>query len=60
MAGEIIDAYGDDLQQITLIRGTSGQFEVMVDGQNIFSKEIEHRHANPGEITGKIAQLGAG
>ncbi len=50
MAEEIINAYGDNLETITLTRGPSGRFEVTVDGQNVYSKMETKRHAQPGEV----------
>lgn len=50
MAGELIDEYGDDLESITLVRGSKGRFDVSVDGQLLFSKHMTKRHAEPGEI----------
>ncbi len=50
MAGELIEEYGDDLESVTLVRGGKGQFEVSVDGREVYSKFKTKRHANPGEI----------
>jgi len=55
LAGELIDEYGDEVESITLTKGSSGRFDVSVDGQLIFSKQQEKRHANPGEIVERIA-----
>lgn len=34
--------------------GKVGQFDVVVDGEVIFSKHSEHRFPEPGEILGKL------
>ena len=51
----MIDEYGDDVESITLTKGSSGRFDVSVDSRIIFSKQEEKRHANPGEIIERIA-----
>jgi selT/selW/selH-like putative selenoprotein len=51
---EIIREFGDDLETITLTKGSSGRFEVSVNGKTIFSKAQEHRQARPGEIADLI------
>lgn len=53
----MIDAVGDQLESITLVRGFKGQFEVDVDGKEVFSKRAAGRHANPGEVA-QIVQAG--
>jgi predicted Rdx family selenoprotein len=57
LAEEIIEEYGPALESITLVRGGGGRFEVMVNGNTVFSKAAEHRHANPGEIVEKMRKL---
>jgi selT/selW/selH-like putative selenoprotein len=37
-----------------LIKGSGGQFEVVLDGTLIFSKKAEGRFPEPGEILEKI------
>lgn len=57
MAGELIEEFGERVESITLMRGASGEFEVSVDGELVFSKKAEHRQANPGEIVEKIGHM---
>ena len=39
------------IDELTLITGSGGAFEVKVDGELIFSKKsMQRRHAQPGEI----------
>jgi selT/selW/selH-like putative selenoprotein len=46
--------------QTTLERGASGVFEVLVDGEPIFSKRKSGRFPLPGEVEGLLkARLGA-
>lgn len=40
--------------ETTLTPGKVGQFDVVVDGEVIFSKHSEHRFPEPGEILGKL------
>lgn len=37
---------------------SGGVFEVMVDGNLVFSKRALRRHANPGEVVDLIRRLG--
>jgi selT/selW/selH-like putative selenoprotein len=50
LTGEIIEEYGDDIDTITLIRGSKGRFEVTLDGEEVYSKSRTKRHAEPGEV----------
>jgi predicted Rdx family selenoprotein len=57
VAEELIEAYGDDLETITLVRGGKGRFEVRADGQEVYSKSRTKRHAEPGEVVGNLGKL---
>jgi selT/selW/selH-like putative selenoprotein len=57
LAEEIIEEYGPALESITLVRGGGGRFEVTVNGNMIFSKAAEHRHANPREVVEKMRKF---
>ncbi|MCF6187514.1 MAG: Rdx family protein [Desulfobulbaceae bacterium] len=46
-------ALGSDVQ-VALIAGSSGVFEVVVDGKQIFSKKQSGRFPEEGEILGLI------
>lgn len=48
---ELIQAYEDRIQSITLVPSDEGRFEVTVDGELIYSKMNTGRHAEPGEIS---------
>ena len=57
MAAEIEKSVG---LQATLERGASGVFEVLIDGQAVFSKRKSGRFPLPGEVEGLLkARLGA-
>jgi selT/selW/selH-like putative selenoprotein len=51
LAAQIKQARGIDA---TLIKGSGGQFEVVLDGRLIFSKKQEHRFPETAEILEKI------
>lgn len=57
MAGELIEAFGEELTEITMVRSKGGVFEVDVDGANVYSKNKTRRHAEPGEVVGNIGEL---
>jgi selenoprotein W-related protein len=42
---------------IRLVEGSGGVFEVVADGQTIFSKRQLGRHANPGEVADCLRPL---
>lgn len=44
------DHYRYDVEEITLIPSGGGVFEVMVNGELIYSKKQTERHAEEGEI----------
>jgi predicted Rdx family selenoprotein len=57
VAEELIEAYGDDLETITLVRGGKGRFEVTADGQEVYSKSRTKRHAEQGEVVDNLGNL---
>ncbi len=54
MAAEIEDAYAD--ADVQLIESSGGVFEVVHDGELIFSKQGLGRHAHPGEVVALLRQ----
>ncbi len=48
MAAEVKEAYPD--AEVKLIEASGGLFEVTVDGNLVFSKQAEGRHAEEGEV----------
>ena len=53
MAEELHDAFG---VKANLVPGRNGIFDVIVDGEKVFSKSKAGRFPGPGEVTGKLAQ----
>jgi selT/selW/selH-like putative selenoprotein len=41
---------------VELIEGARGVFDVTVDGDLVFSKHRERRHAQPGEVVQLLSQ----
>ena len=50
MADEILRDYQHVVSSFTLIMGDKGVFDVRVDGELIYSKHAEGRHAYPEEV----------
>ena len=44
-AQELLTTFPDEIGEVALIPGTGGVFDVRVDGQTIWSRKAEHRHA---------------
>ena len=53
LAAELKEAYGIDPE---IIPGKRGDFEVVVDGELVFSKKIMSRFPEEGEITQLVSQ----
>ena len=53
MAEELHNAFG---VKANLVLGHNGIFDVIVDGEKIFSKFKVGRFPNPGEVTSKLKQ----
>jgi len=47
-------------QDADLVKGGGGVFDVVVDGELIFSKKAEGRFPEPGEILEQLGSRGAG
>jgi selenoprotein W-related protein len=52
---DILKQYENQIEQISLIPGNNGVFEVTVDGELVFSKAQLGRHAEPGEVVRLMA-----
>ena len=48
LAAELKDSYGVDSE---LVSGKRGDFEVTVNGEKVFSKQILSRFPEPGEVS---------
>ena len=49
-AQDLLFAYQHLIEELRLVTGDKGTFDVVVDDEIIFSKHVEGRHANPGEV----------
>jgi len=54
LAAEISQRFPD--VEISMIPSRGGRFEVLADGQPIFEKSKQGRHAKPGEILSLLEQ----
>ena len=58
MTDELLSNYQHIIDDLTLITGTKGAFEVRVNDELIFSKQtMQKRHAEPGEILAMFRKL---
>jgi len=56
---DLLYHYPHVIDELRLVTGSKGVFDVAVDGEVIFSKDAEGRHANPGEVLERVrARLG--
>jgi selenoprotein W-related protein len=49
-AGDLLHDYQHVIDDLTLVTGSKGTFDVEVDGKLIYSKKLTGRHAEPGEV----------
>ena len=49
-ANDLLSNYQHIITELRLITGDKGAFEVVVDGELIYSKQQTGRHANDGEV----------
>ena len=54
---ELLKNYEHVIEEINLVPSDGGRFEVIVNGQLLYSKLANHRHAEPGEILGLVKKL---
>lgn len=57
MTGQLYDEFGADINELTLITSSGGAFEVVVDGNLVYSKKAMRRHATFGEVRDAIHAL---
>ena len=58
-AQDLLFHYQHVIETLTFVTGSKGVFDVVVDGETIFSKKAEGRHAKPGEVLERFrARLG--
>ena len=49
-AQDLLSTYQHVIEELTLITGSKGVFDVRVDGELVYSKGKTGRHAKPGEV----------
>jgi selenoprotein W-related protein len=54
---ELLKHYEHLVEEIKLIPADGGRFEVIVNGQLLYSKLATHRHAEPGEVLGLVRKM---
>ena len=47
---DLVHDYQHIIESTSLVAGTSGVFDVVVDGEMLYSKGATGRHAEPGEV----------
>ncbi|TMD19589.1 MAG: hypothetical protein E6I39_12465 [Chloroflexi bacterium] len=50
LANELLAGWAPILRTVELRSGSTGRFEVILDGDLVFSKAQLKRHPNPGEV----------
>jgi len=53
---DLLSHYQHVIEDVQLITGSKGVFDVTVDGDLIYSKKTEGRHAAPGEVLERFKQ----
>jgi predicted Rdx family selenoprotein len=49
-ARDLLHDYQHVIDELTLVTGATGVFDVVVDGRPLYSKHETGRHAEPGEV----------
>ena len=49
-ARDLLFSYQHVIEELRLVTGSKGVFDVVVDDAVLFSKHVEGRHAEPGEV----------
>ena len=49
-ARDLIHDYQHVIDALTMVMGAKGVFDVVVDGETLYSKHATGRHAEPGEV----------
>ncbi len=49
-ARDLLHDYQHVIEELSLVTGSGGIFEVVVDGEVLSSTQAEGRHADPGEV----------
>lgn len=54
LTDELLTGWAPIIKTVDLIPSSKGRFEVILDGELIFSKASLRRHAQPGEVAGIV------
>ncbi len=54
---DLLTDYQHVIDDIRLVTGDNGAFEVVVDGNLVYSKHDTGRHAEPGEVLGIFRRI---
>jgi len=54
---ELLKTFEAEIESITLTPSDGGRFEITINGQLVYSKLRNHRHAEPGEVAGLVGKL---
>ncbi len=57
LAEELLKNYEHVIESVVLVPSDGGRFEVTVNGQLLYSKLNNHRHAEPGEVLGLVRKM---
>lgn len=49
-ARDLLHHYQHVIAELTMVTGSKGVFDVVVDGRTLYSKHETGRHAEPGEV----------
>jgi selenoprotein W-related protein len=54
---DLLFHYQHVIDELRLVMGSKGVFDVRVDGEVLYSKKAEGRHAQPGEVLERFRAL---
>jgi len=54
---DLLSNYQHVIEELRLVTGDNGAFEVVVDGNLVYSKHATGRHAEPGEVLDLFTDL---
>ena len=54
---DLLSTYQHVIEDLHLIMGSKGVFDVRVDGELLYSKHETDRHAEPGEVLALFSEL---
>lgn len=57
VADDVLSNYQHIIDEFTFITGSKGAFELKVNGEFIYSKKQNGRHAEPGEVLALFQEL---